>query len=373
MRVLCLLAMLAPCLITPAQADTTAVPKGWFLMPGTDIRMKFGGYIKLDAIHDFKPIGSPDFFNVTTIPVDGSTGSSTHYNVKETRLILDVRSEAPIGDVRGYLETDFYGTNGAFRIRRAFVDIDDHLMAGQEWTTFMDEDIIPPTLDYEKPGAYAFLRIGLIRYHTNLADNMMIAIGVEEPTASATGGDGRFSSSIPIVAARARLHGAWGHLQLSGAVGTLDYHPTSGGSQTGTLAAGNLSGIVRLGGSDKVFFQVIGGPGVAHFRSATAGVVDDANTLHMIGGYGATVGMLHSWSTAFSSTFVANYGEDNIDQYTSDPLTDRVLYAAVNLLWNYANNSFCGIEYLYGERGVVGGARGTASRLQASVRYAFNL
>lgn len=67
------------------------LPAGWWKIPKTPVIFTFGGYVKADMIYDFDPIGSPDFFDVSKIPTDGSKGQTTHFNVKETRLKLDVR------------------------------------------------------------------------------------------------------------------------------------------------------------------------------------------------------------------------------------------------------------------------------------------
>ena len=82
-----------------AQAPKDSVPPipelkaGWWLLPKTDIRMTTAGYIKFDLIHDRKPIGSPNFFDVSKIPTNDAVGTSTHMQAQETRLWLDV----PIG------------------------------------------------------------------------------------------------------------------------------------------------------------------------------------------------------------------------------------------------------------------------------------
>jgi len=129
------------------------LPPGWWQIPKTVTQFKVGGYVKFDLIHDFNPISSPDFFDVSQIPTDGSEGSSSHLNAKETRLNLDVKTKVKSVDIRAYVEGDFYGSGGAFRLRHAFVEIGKHWLAGQWWSNFMDESIIPPTLDFEKPGA----------------------------------------------------------------------------------------------------------------------------------------------------------------------------------------------------------------------------
>jgi hypothetical protein len=65
-----------------AAKATEEVPPGWWSIPKTSTRFKLGGYVKLDVIHDFDPIGSPDYFDVSTIPTDGSKGKSTHLHAR---------------------------------------------------------------------------------------------------------------------------------------------------------------------------------------------------------------------------------------------------------------------------------------------------
>ena len=50
----------------------TELPAGWWQIPKSPVIFTFGGYIKADMIHDFDAIGSPDFFDVSTIPTDGT-------------------------------------------------------------------------------------------------------------------------------------------------------------------------------------------------------------------------------------------------------------------------------------------------------------
>src|SRR5262249_20682891 len=38
--------------------------RGFFTLPGTTTRLRLGGYARLDAVHDFSPIGSTDDFIV---------------------------------------------------------------------------------------------------------------------------------------------------------------------------------------------------------------------------------------------------------------------------------------------------------------------
>ncbi|HEX6891725.1 MAG TPA: DcaP family trimeric outer membrane transporter [Chryseolinea sp.] len=348
------------------------LPPGWLQVPKTPFRLKIGGYVKFDLIHDFNPINSPDFFDVSKIPTDGSQGESTHMHAKETRLFLDVRSPTKVGELRGYIEGDFYGTGGAFRLRHAYVEVAGKWLAGQTWSNFMDESMIPPTLDFEKPGAYAFARHALLRYKISTSKDAYLAMAVEEPSATAQITSGKTESPLPDFTARYRVTKPWGHLQLSGFAGKLRYRSTTNETQDVALYGGNLSGQLNVLKKDKLSFQVVYGPGVARYRGGESAVIDDDDQFESLTGVGYTVSYLHAWSPSFSSLAVYNYGEDdNISGQPFDSVSN-ISYLAVNLLWRFAENAFTGIEYLYGTREDIDGNSGSANRVQFSVSYSFN-
>jgi hypothetical protein len=343
------------------------------MIPGTKTRVKAGGYVKLDLIHDFKPIESPDFFDVSKIPTDGSEGESTHLNVKETRLLADVRSPLRAGEIKMYVEGDFYGSGGAFRIRHAYAEIGGKLLAGQTWSNFMDEDIIPNTLDFEKPAAYAFVRHPLVRYRHQFSESTYLAVAVEEPStnAQAPPQPGEFESPLPDLTARVRLSRSWGHVQASGFAGKLTYRYTAGGKEEVALFGCNLSGAFNLLKKDRLSYQVLYGPGAARFRGGLSAAVDANGNLEALTDIGVSVMYQHQWSKAFTSVLVLNQG--SVDNLSGQPVTSLSLarYTAANLIWSFADNAFAGVEYLWGERQDIDGSNGTAGRLQFSVRYGF--
>ncbi|MFN5169889.1 MAG: DcaP family trimeric outer membrane transporter [Cyclobacteriaceae bacterium] len=359
---------------TPTET-TTELPPGWWLIPKTETKIKFGGYVKFDLIHDFKPIGSPDFFDVSKIPTDGAKGQTTHMNAKETRLYLDVRKNSKVGEIRAYAEGDFYGSGGAFRLRHAFVEIGDKWLAGQWWSNFMDENIIPNTLDFEKPAAYAFARHPMFRYRHAITNDAYLAIALEEPSSNAQSPaqSGKFESPLPDVTARYRVTKKWGHLQLSGFGAKMVYRYTSGSTDELYLYGVNLSGQFNLAAQkDKLIYQVVYGPGVGRFRGGLSAGLDANGNLEALTDTGITVGYEHQWSNAFSSLLLYNQGQVNNTEGQPTTSIQTARYAAANLIWHFAPQAFAGVEYLWGLRKDVSEAEGTANRLQISVRYSFN-
>jgi hypothetical protein len=351
------------------------VPPGWWAIPKTSTRFKIGGYVKLDLIHDFNPIGSPDYFDVSSIPTDGSKGESSHLHAKESRVFLDFRSPSKVGELRAYVEGDFYGTSGAFRLRHAFVEINNgKWLAGQWWSNFMDETIIPPTLDFEKPAAYAFARHAMFRWKQALSKDSYLAIAVEEPNtrAQTPTEPGKFESPLPDLTARYRVTKDWGHVQVSGFAAQLRYRYSAGGSDQVSLFGGNVSGQFNFLKKDKVIYQVVYGPGVGRFRGGYSAGLDANGNLEAITDLGATIGIQHFWNDSFSSLAVYNQGSNGTTEGQPPADISQMNYMAVNLLWHFVDNAFVGLEYLRGTREDIDETEGTANRLQFSVKYTFN-
>ena len=137
---------------------------------------KPGGRIKLDVIRDFDPITSEDSFDPRTIPVDGSEGTNSQLHARETRLTLDMRGPVEGSELRMYVETDFYGSGNVLRLRQAFGSYKG-LMAGQAWSTFVDDANFPNTIDFESPMAFPSIRQAQARFTTKLGAKASWSVG----------------------------------------------------------------------------------------------------------------------------------------------------------------------------------------------------
>ena len=296
-------------------------------------------------------------------------------HAKETRVFLDFRSPSKVGELRAYIEGDFYGASGSFRLRHAFIEFKNgKWLAGQWWSNFMDENIIPPTLDFEKPIAYAFARHAMFRWKQTLTNDSYLALAVEEPNtrAQAPVEPGKFESPLPDLTARYRITKNWGHVQVSGFAAQLRYRFSAGGSDEVTLFGGNLSGQFNFLKKDKFIYQVVYGPGVGRFRGGQSAGLDDNGDLEPITDFGATAGVQHFWNDKLSSLLVYNQGSN--DTTEGQPATDiaTMNYMAVNLLWHFVENAFVGVEFLRGTREDINKQDGAADRIQFSVKYSFN-
>ncbi|MFB3390038.1 DcaP family trimeric outer membrane transporter [Flavobacterium sp. LAR06] len=370
---LCLFFVLSKSIKAQTAADTSELEPGWWKIPQTETRFKVGGYVKFDLIHDFDPIASPDFFDVSKIPTDNSEGESTHMLAKESRINLDFRVPTKIGELKAFIEGDFYGTSSVFRLRHAFVEIGGWL-AGQTWSNFMDETIIPNTLDFEKPSAYAFARHTMLRYKFTISKNSYFSLAIEEPSALAQvpSQPGTFESPLPDLTARYRLSKEWGHIQLSGFIAKLRYRYTAGGKEDIALYGFNLSGQINFSKNDKFIYQGLIGPGLGRMRGGLSAGLDETGKLKALDDHGFTLGLQHDWSPSLFSCAVYNQGAvDNTAGQAANSL-HKLNYVAVDLQWKFIKNALTGIEYLHGTREDNDNSTGKANRIQFSVKYTFN-
>src|SRR5262249_37843405 len=79
-----------------------------------------GGFIKLDLIHDFDPIGFTNSFDPRTIPTDESHGQNTRIDAGESRLSLGIVGPVEGRDLALFVEGDFEAAGHSFRLRHAF-------------------------------------------------------------------------------------------------------------------------------------------------------------------------------------------------------------------------------------------------------------
>lgn len=331
-----------------------------------------GGRIKLDLIHDFDAIGSTDSFDPRTIPVDGSEGTNTRIHARETRLSLGIAGPIEGRDLKLYVEGDFYGTGNAFRLRHAYGQY-GFLLAGQTWTTFMDEDNIPNTIDFETPLAAPLVRQGLVRLTAGLSKRTSLAFGIEESDPEVVpppGVSGTTQKTLPDFTARFRFTHGRGHAQLSGFVGRTRFKPTGGEPVDVTIAGVLASARFRPSARDAAYAEVAYGPGLGRYRGGVSAAPDASGRLQAVEAVAFTVGYEHYWSPRWSSNVVVSPAWALDELGDAAAFNDRFDYVAANLLyWFLEKRAWAGVEYLHGLREVRSGASGSANRIQLAVRF----
>lgn len=342
-----------------------------------EFSIKLGGYIKVDVIHDFDEIGSEDSFDPRTIPTDDESNPDSKWRVhaKSTRLNLDLRGPTSIGPFRAFVEGDFFSSGNGFRMRHAFGTIGP-ILGGQTWTTFMDEDAMPETLDFESPIAFPLVRQAMVRYTGQLEDlskGSYWAVAVEDPDSEvlAPPEAGDSDEVAPDLTGRFRWAQDWGHAQLSLFAGAASFDPDSGSRDTVFLWGTNLAAKVNVFDEDQVFVEATYGPGVGRYRGGNTAAFDDDGDLEAIELVAGMLAYEHHWSEEFRSTVTYSLGTGNLPDGAPPDANETLQYFAANFIWQFCDEAWCGVEYLFGSRETEDDARGEANRLQFAVKFSF--
>ena len=371
----------------PGQIDVTAKPpdgepqKTEQTAPKSDdgFRMgaftfKPGGRIKVDVIRDFKPVGNEDSFDTRTIPVDGTEGTNSNLIAKESRLSLDIRGAAEGQELRMYVETDFYGSGSALRLRHAYGTWGG-VLGGQTWSTFVDEDNMPRTIDFESPMAFASIRQAQVRW-TQKVSAVTWAVAVEDNKSNITtptNVPGKAEYLMPDLVTRFRFDFSGGHVTTAAFVGASRFRPADNDEvDTVTLWGTALSAKQNLFEHDSIYGVLTFGQGIGRYRGGTTAVPDETGRLHAVAGIAFMSGYEHFWNDRLSTNMVYSITDTSDEDFYTSDISKRMNYFAINFLyWFLGDRAWTGVEYLYGDREVFGddNATGSAHRIQYAVRF----
>ena len=353
--------------VTAAEAKPDGFTMGGFVF-------KPGGRIKLDIIRDFNPIGSEDSFDPRTIPVDGSEGVNSNLIAKETRLTLDVRGPVEGKELKLFVETDFYGSGSVLRLRHAYGSYGG-LLAGQTWSTFVDDNNFPNTIDFESPMAFPSIRQAQLRWTQKLGAKASWSAAVEDNKSQIQiplSQPGKAEFPMPDLVTRIRFGDSRGHVFASAFLGRARFRPVDGEPNDATLWGMLVSGRIKTFGRDYAYGQLTFGDGVGRYRGGTTAVLDANGELQPVGLTALMGGYEHFWSARFSSNAVFSETTGPTKDYYPADFNKDLDYAAVNLLyWFLKDRAWAGVEYLHGRREVIDDRTGSANRLQFAVRFNF--
>lgn len=337
-------------------------------------KLKLGGYVKLDLIHDFNQIGNSTSFDPRQIPVVHDPtlpDEQTTMTARQTRLNLDLS-----GPIRLFVEGDFEGTGNAFRLRHAYGELkvtdDGKLLAGQTWTTFMDTEAMPETLDFESPTAFPQIRQAQARYTADLGNGSYWAVSIEDPqndvltSAAVTGATGEM---IPDVDAALNWAQDRYHVRAGVWSSAVRFNEAGGRTQTIPLWGLNLSTKVMTQDKDNAIAQLTYGNGIGRFRGGDVAAINAGDNLVPIRVLALMGSYQHYWSEEYRSTIVYSWAGGDPPENLDPGTTERLTYFAVNFIWQFNPRAWTGIEYLHGSRESISHDYGGDHRLQLSIKF----
>jgi flagellar motor protein MotB len=368
---------------------------GSIRIPGTDAAVKFGGRVRAALVVTLDPLGSEDRFLTNSIPVEQPTpangGEQTNINANTSRFNFELRTPTGAGQMRAFVEGDFFGAGNSFRLRHAYGQFHGFL-AGQTWSTFSDPAASHEDLDFEGVSSENVVRQPQMRYTWTVHKDLTVAAALETPKVSVTGGTG--SDLIPDMVGRViwRFKGD-GHLQGSAVVREIRATPDvpegdpTAPFQNGTGWGLSLSGVVPFKHwylTDRFIFQLTGGRAIARYindlSSLTGldGVFDATGDLHLLPMWGWYLDYEHVWkefkkaqAMNLRSSFLWSVVHVNNPDFMPDTAYKLTHRLGANVIFSPMRRMDVGLEYIWGTRENKNDATGTARQIQLVTIFRF--
>ena len=403
-------------------------------VPGSDASVRIYGIAEMNLVHESKGDNSNNDYStfMPYMPLQGSKEAQrkgqTYLHARTSRLGIEAATPSPFGMITGKIEGDFnndprtgnsavYGSLGNiytqqatnsynFRLRHAYVQTPNWLF-GQTWSTFMDIDNTPETVDFNGPIGSTFIRQPQIRYTYITPEWGNFAIALENSLSyvlDAKTPDGAVAtpagfSKVPDLVVRWDKPFTWGSLSLRavshehrlhgevcdgkfGASGSCNTTPVNTSRRGQGLAA---SGQIKTWGDDFISWIFTQGDGIGRYFNYIegAGYNLDKQRIELEKASGLVVGYQRKFSNGFRMNFVYGMQRNANNAYTdwtraNDFASGRyavnrsVSQLHIGGIWNPVKVMDIGLEYINGRRETLAGERGTMSRVNLLARYNFN-
>jgi hypothetical protein len=360
--------------------------RGAFVIPGTDVSLRIGGYLRADAIYDTGFVASGIQLFPATVAIDGSALAArrgrTQLSGSQSRLNFDAQAKTDFGQLRGFIELDFLKDGSDPRMRHAFGEWRGEnwdLIGGQTWTTFMDPGALPSVIPETTAAGAIFSRQPQFRLTRRWNECASFAIAIEQAVSNDFTlpnplSDQRLERWPDFVARFRLVRKEVGTLQIASLVRGIGFVEASNEEHfvTGWGASITMRRQV-FSGPDNIRAGVAGGHGIGSYLtglrgdlSAAAPDLDGFRTLGAIGTYGA---YQHFWSEEFRSSLYYGYTHVESTPLMPDTTGTQNQNTGVNLIWSPRPTFGIGIEYTYVIREVRDGTTGDNHRVQFAIQF----
>ncbi len=360
--------------IKPRYSGADAVPEsaipGGMVVPGTRTSIHLYGYAEADAVHDFRQSSGPDVFTdlmFQPLAQAGGLRGRTQFTSETSRIGFASSTPTAAGPFKTTVEADFYSYSAdnrkRIRLRHAYGEYGGWLI-GQTWSTFMDVDNLPETIDFTGSVGAPFSRRTLARYGFGDAQTgVRVTLAAEDP-ADQFGGPSA-NERLPQLVARFDRSFARGAINLR-----LLTHEKRSTTQTrrgyGIAIGGNYQPspqhlfTAQLTRVDGDIDQLYGSNGYA-IAIDTGAISFDRNT-------GLVLGYAHFFNDKLRANASFGYNNGNSAQTINNRTLRETFF---NLIYSPIKNIDLGGEWVYGKRERFDGQAGTLSRLGLMARYSF--
>ena len=346
--------------------------------------IKILGNVRVNSFYDFKGMPDTEGFVPYDIPVgnveiEGLSG--VYIGARQSRIALEGIANTKVGRIRTYIETDFVSNQSSFiRLRHAFAEW-SYFKIGYTWTTFMDVNSLPITVDFEGPNSALSLRHGLIMFEKKIPNVGEYGISLENPStdyfnpADSISNDKNVQGNFDIAG---RFQYKWnsGYVQIASIFRRINY--IQFGKVNGLYGWGILvSSTININSKNKLQWQYSFGDGIAHYIVGFSGRGLDAiynpNTKEME--LMSVNGGFLTYSHHFSKTIWASatYGLSflEIKDFQLGEEFASSTYGAINAFFEPISTIRLGLELTYGVRVNKNNEDGTNGRISTIFQFSF--
>jgi hypothetical protein len=343
---------------------------GSFRLPGSETSLRFYGFAEGHAIYDLKQPGPSDTFtDLMFQPLDGSGGQKgkTKFTAQTSRFGFESSTPTELGAFNTKVEMDFYsygaGNRNRLRLRHAYGEYAGFLV-GQTWSTFMDLDDLPETVDFNGPIGAPFSRRTMIRY--TYADSKLgfkLTAALEDPEDQFGGGSA--NERMPQVVLRADKSFDWGAVNAR-----VLAHEKRSFAETKRGFGFGIGGSYKITDKDLLMGQYTRVDGDIDQLYGSNGYAIDATTGAIT--FDKNQGLVVAYAKTFSDQLrgTLSYGMNR--GKTVQAVDNRTLQQVfLNVVYSPIKNVELGAEYIYGKRKTFTPETGTMSRFDLMGRYSF--
>lgn len=342
-----------------------------------------GGFVQLDAIATLlrQDDAEQDTFFVSSIPFEPAD-ATYRLSLRQSQINWISRTKVGLGHVWARVEANLFPLDGstALTLNQAVLRWEEYIVFGRTFSTFMDDEALPTTLDYNGPSGVTYVRQWLGRVGAPLGNGVTLDFAVEDADADHARTDAalqlRSRAARPDLTARVRYDSERVHLQLSGLWRRIEASaegPERAITRHETGLGASLSGRFTLFDADSLLFQAVTGTGVGRYFNdplSSSGLArGPGGRATLVRTSGLTLYYQRQWADDWmsvlgvSTLWVNTRGERPADA------SRRSIYASLNLLWRVTPMFIAGVEGLFGHLTRVGGDSAFNLRGQLSVRY----
>ena len=343
---------------------------GSFRLPGSETSLRVYGFAEAHAIHDLKQPGPSDTFtDLMFQPLDGSGGQKgkTKFTAQTSRFGFESSTPTELGAFNTKVEMDFYsygsGNRNRLRLRHAYGEYAGFLV-GQTWSTFMDLDNLPETVDFNGPIGAPFSRRTMVRYtYADSKAGYKLTAALEDPEDQFGGGSA--NERLPQIVLRADKSFDWGAVNAR-----VLAHEKRSFADTKRGFGFGIGGSYKITDKDLLMGQYTRVDGDIDQLYGSNGYAIDATTGAI--SFDKNQGLVVAYAKTFSDQLrgTLSYGMNR--GKTAQAVDNRTLQQVfINVVYSPIKNVELGAEYIWGKRKTFTPETGTMSRFDLMGRYSF--